>query len=159
MLPVGLKNNRKTCFALDPPEARLPPALPPFSTEQETIVVKSLISEINGTFGLGLDGEVSLSRDTDPVLATGTGRLILVGASHVKRIAKELINTGSQVVDLSVPGWVPGPTSVAAIKEKLSAAKPGKQDTVLVDLLSNSAFMGTDDQGLPTRPVRHSDGH
>jgi hypothetical protein len=28
----------------------------------------------------------------------------------------------------------------------------------MVDLLSNSVYMGTDELGLPTRPVRHEDG-
>jgi hypothetical protein len=40
-------------------------------------------------------------------------------------------------------------------KQKLNL---GNRDTVILDLLSNCAFMGTDSAGLPTEAVRAEDG-
>jgi hypothetical protein len=42
--------------------------------------------------------------------------------------------------------------------EQLKTLKLGKLDTVVVDLLSNTAFMGTDDSGLLSEPVRAEGG-
>jgi len=121
-------------------------------------VISKLITEINETFGLGLDEEPDLSRDPVPVLATGTGRMIVVGASHMRRVAAHLAAAGCSTWDLSVPGWTPGVQNIETVTNRLKKIQPSKKDTVALDLLSNSVFMGTDDLGLPTRPVRSEDG-
>jgi hypothetical protein len=40
----------------------------------------------------------------------------------------------------------------------LAGGNPGENDVVVLDLLSNLAFMGTDMDGLPTPAVRSGDG-
>jgi hypothetical protein len=47
---------------------------------------------------------------------------------------------------------------IADIASKLAELKLGKKDTVVVDLLSNVVFMGTDGDGLPTEARRAEDG-
>jgi hypothetical protein len=47
---------------------------------------------------------------------------------------------------------------ISDLANKLRSLKLNSQDTVVLDLLSNSAFMGSDTYGLPTEAVRAEDG-
>ena len=117
MLPAGIKNNRKVSFSLDPPLDPLPASLPPFGAIEEKEVISKMIIDINGSYGLGLDEDPDLGRDHDPGLTTSKGRLITVGASHARRVAKELAYNHSNTIDLSIPGWIPSKTTVEKMVE------------------------------------------
>ncbi len=83
------------------------------------------------------------------------GRIVLVGASHMVRLAK---NIGPGVITLAYPGFKPNVAAITQIVEKLELLKLDKNDTLVCDLLSNVAFMGTDEGGLPTEASRAEDG-
>jgi hypothetical protein len=61
-------------------------------------------------------------------------------------------------VCLAEPGFVATPTSSARISQRLRNFVPGSDDTVVLDLLSNTAFVGADSAGMPTQPVKGGDG-
>jgi hypothetical protein len=82
-------------------------------------------------------------------------RTVLVGASHMKRLSKHL---GSDTVTLAFSGFCPKEKVIAEIANKLAELKLTKEDTVVLDLLSNSVFMETDQTGLPTEALRAEDG-
>ncbi len=82
-------------------------------------------------------------------------RTVLVGASHMTRLADEM---GNDMVNLAFPGFRPKEKMIADIADKLLELKLGKKDTVVVDLLSNVVFMETDNDGLPTEARRAEDG-
>ncbi len=97
-----------------------------------------------------------VSVNTNPILERGSatpvkihmqGRLIIVGASHMMILAKHLPNT---TINLAYPGFKATPQALAQIVAGLEELRPNKDDTVILDLLSNSSFMGTDEEGLPT---------
>jgi hypothetical protein len=84
----------------------------------------------------------------------GNGRIVVVGASHMCRLAKQV---PADTVVLAVAGFKPAKDSVAEIREKLERLSLGKSDTVVMDLLSNMAFMGTSEEGIPIPAMRGQD--
>jgi hypothetical protein len=82
-------------------------------------------------------------------------RTVLVGASHMKRLWEVM---GPHTVTLAFPGFRPKEKIILEITNKLVELNLGKDDTVILDLLSNSVFMGTDSNGLPTKALRAEDG-
>jgi hypothetical protein len=85
----------------------------------------------------------------------GKARVVLVGASHMVRLAKKM---GTNTISLAFPGFRPKEPNISEIAEELQKLNLSSRDTVVLDLLSNSAFMGTDSNGLPTETVKMTDG-
>ncbi len=61
---------------------------------------------------------------------------------------------GSLVVDLTVSGWSPKPGNIKKMTKILKNLKLGVNDTVVIDVMSNSAFLGTGEDGLPVTPAK-----
>ncbi len=61
-------------------------------------------------------------------------------------------------ISLAYLGLRPRYPMVTELANKLKKLSLGNRDTVVLDLLSNCAFMGTDSAGLPTEAVRAEDG-
>jgi hypothetical protein len=59
---------------------------------------------------------------------------------------------------LAEPGFRAGPSTCGRISRRLTELTPGRGDTVILDLLSNSSFMGTSDDGMPLPVMPMSDG-
>ncbi len=114
------------------------------------------MDDINKLFGLGIDPKPSLERGcVTQGTYTEKKRTVLVGASHMKRLSEHL---GSDTVSLAFSGFRPKEKVIAEIANRLAELKLTKEDTVVLDLLSNSVFMGTDQIGLPTEALRAEDG-
>jgi hypothetical protein len=60
------------------------------------------------------------------------------------------------VVDLTVKGWIPKSGNIGKLFETLKKLNLTGIDTVVIDSMSNTAFLGTDDDGLPI-PAEKSD--
>jgi hypothetical protein len=82
-------------------------------------------------------------------------RVVLVGASHMVRLAEQL---GTNTISLAFQGFRPKEPNISEIVVELQKLNLNSRDTVVLDLLSNSAFMGTDSNGLPTETVKMTDG-
>jgi hypothetical protein len=61
-------------------------------------------------------------------------------------------------VSLAYPGFKPEKSKIEGLAANMKNAKCGLSDTVVLDLLSNVAFMGTDGDGLPVPAYRADDG-
>jgi hypothetical protein len=59
---------------------------------------------------------------------------------------------------LVVPGFKPNSNNISEIAKKLENMELGKSDTVVMDLLSKVAFMGTSEKGIPTPASRRHVG-
>jgi hypothetical protein len=107
-------------------------------------------------YGLVLDDTPSLERGMATLAAKGNdGRIVVVGASHMYRMVEYM---PADSISLAYPGFKPSTESIVEIKEKLDALNLSASDTVVLDLLSNSAYMGTDVNGLPSPEERAGDG-
>ncbi len=65
------------------------------------------------------------------------------------RIAKAAAEKGHLVVDLTSSGWTPKPGKIEKLCETLQKLNLTEIDTVVIDPMSNSAYLGTDEDGLP----------
>jgi hypothetical protein len=82
-------------------------------------------------------------------------RVVLVGASHMVRLADKM---GPDTVSLAYQGFRPREPTITEMTRELQKLELSNRDTVVLDLLSNSAFMGTDSYGLPAETVMIEDG-
>jgi len=61
---------------------------------------------------------------------------------------------GALVADLSTPGWLATKENISKVTDYVKNEKLGKNDLLVLDLFSNSSFMGTDEAGMPRRAAR-----
>ncbi len=155
-LPSSPVNPRKKIFTLPPISPTLPVRLDPLGEKEEKQLVGAIIESLVLHYGLGLDLTPTLERGMATPAANGNeGRIVVVDASHMYRMAEYL---PSDSISLAYPGFKPSAESIVSIKEKLDALNLSASDTVVLDLLSNSAYMGTDVSGLPSPAERAGDG-
>jgi len=150
VLPIGPYNSRER--AMDSPAfaCPIPARIPPFTQEQEEVVMQSLLSELNISYIVGLDPTLSLDSCTNPVSTVhGTGQTVFGSGSHMSNIAKVLIATGKDIVDFLVPGWCPKTANINRLASSIAEMKLSNSDTVFLELCLNCAYMGTANAGLP----------
>jgi hypothetical protein len=63
-----------------------------------------------------------------------------------------------ETISLAFPGFKPRENLILNLASRLRSLKLEKNDTVILDLLSNTTFMGTDGDGLPSEASRAEDG-
>jgi len=149
-LPGGLKNPRIRSFVSGAFAGTIPAEILPLEPEEERAIIGSMLSELNEKFCVSLDPNPSLDRSTPPSLtAHSTGRTVFIGGSNLGKIAKAAAENGHMIVDLTVKGWIPKSGNIGKLCEKLKKLNLTGNDTVVIDSMSNTAFLGTDDDGLP----------
>ncbi len=74
------------------------------------------------------------------------------------RLTDALQLGGAETRFIGAPGWVATRASLADAAAQLSSIRVTSDDTVVIDLWSNSAYMGTDEYGLPVRASKAGDG-
>jgi hypothetical protein len=150
---------KKMRFSAGELASGLPKSLPLQSQEKEEKIIRFWIAEINKVFGFNLDPKPNQNRTSGEKMTSGSGRkYVTIGASHAKRIAGGLQKMGCNIIDLEIGGWSPDPTNVIKLTNDIKKLQLGGEDVVIADLLSNSAFCGTDDSGFPKRISKGSDG-
>ncbi len=154
VLPGHLKNNRKKPFLSQAFSCKIPKEIAPFDRQREEAVVHEILKEINEVYGMGLDPNPDLSRDHDPQPGTTAGRVVIIGASHMCRTAQALKDKNVCVHNLSKPGWLPDAASAASAVEAVKGLSLDEKDCVVLDIWSNSAYLGTDENGFPVKPFR-----
>jgi hypothetical protein len=116
------------------------------------------MNKINDQYGLNLDPSPCLDRcsgsplDSAPV--TGTGKLIIIGASHTSRIVGGLAVHSQHIVNLTKPGWIVDEEAISKLRKKLMQQKISPEDIIVIDPISNNTFCGTDKKGNPADPVK-----
>jgi hypothetical protein len=112
--------------------------------------VRTLLTELNEKFCVNLDNNPSFERSIlPPFTEHNPGRTVFIGASNLGKIAKAAAENGHMVVDLTSGGWLPKPGKIEKTCEILEKLNLTEFDTVVIDPMSNSAFLGTDEDGLP----------
>ncbi len=75
--------------------------------------------------------------------------MVFIGGSNLGRIAKAAVENGHMVIDLTVSGWVPKSGKIEKLCDTLKKLTLTEKDTVVIDPMSNSAFLGKNEDGLP----------
>jgi hypothetical protein len=133
----------------------VPAEILPLNKEEETQIVRTLLTELNEKFCVNLDCQPSFDRSVPPPFtAHNAGRTVFIGASNMGRITKAAAENGHMVVDLTSSGWTPKPGKIEKLCETLEKLNLTEFDTVVIDPMSNSAYLGTDQDGLPIPPEK-----
>jgi hypothetical protein len=149
-LPGGLKNPRIRPFMSGAYAGTIPAEILPLRPEEERMIVETMLTELNEKFCIGLDPAPSLDHSTPPSpTAHNTGRTVFIGGSNLGRIAKAAAENGHMIVDLTAKGWIPKSGKIGKLCETLKKLNLTEIDTVVIDSMSNTAFLGTDEDGLP----------
>jgi hypothetical protein len=149
-LPSGIKNPRIRPFMSGAYAGTIPAEIPPLKPEEESVTVTSMLTELNEKFCVGLDLSPSFDRSIPPPLTEhNNGRTVFIGGSNLGRIAKAAAENGHMVIDLTVKGWVPKSGKIEKLCDTLRKLNLTEKDTVVIDPMSNSASLGTDEDGLP----------
>jgi len=156
MLPVGFRNHRKHPVVSDPYDGHIPTSIPPVNEQIERRIVTALLLELNDVYGLNLDISPDFNRNPNHNTGNGQGRVILVGGSHMARLAEALQLGGAETRFVGAPGWVATRAGLADAAAQIQNLKVTGEDSVVLDLWSNSAYMGTDEFGLPVRAAKAS---
>jgi hypothetical protein len=154
MMPTGFRNHRKHPMVSDPYDGHIPSSIPPVSEDVEKRILRALLAELNDVYGLKLDEDPDTSRIVSHNTGNSQTKVILVGGSHMARLAEALQQGGSETKYLGAPGWVATQDGLADAARKLTNLRPGPEDIVVLDIWSNSSFMGTDEFGLPCRAAK-----
>ena len=154
MMPVSLRNPRKRPLTSDPITGTVPMSIAAVDMATEGKLVTCLLEELNDAYGLKLDTAPFLNRESDPGTEHGHRKTVVVGASHMNRIAAAMAENDIPISDLTSPGWIGTKENFAKIADFVKNAKLGLSDVLVLDLFSNSAYMGTDEAGMPRKAVR-----
>jgi hypothetical protein len=154
-LPESLTSSNKIRTISGRPPV-VPEKIEPISEKDEVSIVETLCREINENYALNIDENPVLIRcsETETESKIGTGRIFAIGGSHIARLAGGLACHDCEIINLSKPGWIADPVSIADCAAKLKTYNLSDADTVICDLLSNSIFCGTDSKGNPSDPEK-----
>jgi len=94
---------------------------------------------------------VEVDKDTPPA-----PYLIIVGASHMKRMVQHLTNTQFTIVDLSQPGWTLNEKSIKVVVDEIVKLGDIEGAVGILDLVSNTTYRYENiDDGTLSLPYRH----
>ncbi len=154
-LPSGVQNPRRRPFrsgAIHPP---LPGGILPINEKSEREIVTAILMDLSSSYGVKINMTPNLERGmATPARDDNGGRIIVIGASHLYRTVEYLPATA---VSLATPGFKPTKENVAELEKQIDRLELNNSDTVVLDLLSNTAYMGTDGDGLPLPSYREGD--
>jgi hypothetical protein len=69
-----------------------------------------------------------------------TVSVVVIGASNAKKLAVELKKRGYNVIDLTVPGWLPTQKNIGEVEQEIKRLGNVSSHSVVFEVLSNSAF-------------------
>jgi hypothetical protein len=160
-MPENIKTSTRIRTVSNTPHAALPEKLTAFTETEEQILVESIMQEVNDNYAMNMDTNPLLARSSgsdSPPNTENTHRIVIIGGSNAKRIAGGLVTANQDVIDLTRPGWVADPESIADIASKLDRYGIGNDDVVVIDMLSNSYIRGTDADENQIPPCKESGG-
>jgi hypothetical protein len=148
-LPIGIRNSRKGFFNAGKLTG-LPNSLQGLGAQEEQGILRCLAEETNKYYCLNIDENVVVSRGTGaPENDANTGRVFLVGSSHLHRIATSPAAAKIPKLVSDMPRWATDGSALSSVAEMLSTAEIKENDLVILDLFSNMIFSGSDDLGNP----------
>jgi hypothetical protein len=92
-------------------------------------------------------------------METTNTRFVVIGASHAGRLASALKDMGSEVADLSMPGWkissAAVESSIELLKEVLDEGWDG-ETVIIYQIFDNSSFYSIGTDGSAELPLKNS---
>ena len=155
-LPASIRNPRKQRFVSG--AIYHPATLDPLKEEEEAGIVSCLLKEVSGLLSLKLDLSPAFARGgVSPTSGPTRNRIAFLGASHTQRLSA-LAASSDDFNSILLPRWAPDESKVVKVVAALENLSLGEDDYMIVDIFSNTAFMGTDERGIPMLPEKGEDG-
>ena len=155
-LPISLTNSRKRRFAAGALKGPFPVEVQPLDSAAETGIISSLCKELNDSYCLALPavpnlnrGSVSLCQDLE------VKRLVVIGSSHAGKLST-LLTASLETQFLKLPSQSQTQDAAEDLADRLRELQLSQEDIVYLDLLSNQAYLGTDEDGNSTDPHKDS---
>ena len=152
-MPANFRNQRR--FRFDCGQADLPTTIPASTADLEKEIIGALYDWLNKEYSTGLDKPnlCRLGGAAEP--AGNKGRVFFIGASHSANI---VARADSRAIHL-LPRWKATQDVATLLASRLDSQNIGAEDTVVMDLLSNTVVMGSDESGMPAYPFKDIDGY
>jgi hypothetical protein len=146
-IPIVIRNSMKGFFNAGKLTG-LPNSLQGLGAQDEQGILRCLAEETNKYYCLNIDENVVVSRGTGaPENDANTGRVFLVGSSHLHRIATSPAAAKIPKLVSDMPRWATDGSSLSSVAEMLGTAEIRENDLIILDLFSNMIFSGSDDFG------------
>ncbi len=163
-LPISQKSLER-CTYISTGFNHLKTAVDPISEDFEKYLLGCLIDELNNLFPVGLSTDFVCDRFADIEVfnehSTDHTALVLIGASHLRRVANFVPEDNWRVVDLTTPGWR---ISDASVREKIAELEQLadnleiEKSVVVLQLYDNSVYMAGGPGGVKHLPAQDSSG-
>ena len=156
MMPVGLTAGDRSSW--DSGCTNLPAGVLPLSPKDECDIVHTLITELNNSLAMELDGKPDLA----PAASSRHHglQILVVGTSNAGRTADALSREGISVLRAVIPGWrcikMKVPAMLNLIKSKLEEAKA--DCVILYQIFNNSFYLAKTAEGGLIPAVREESG-
>ena len=98
---------------------------------------------------------------TIETIESGSKMVVIFGSSHSSRIADKLMTLEVPVTNCAAAGWLLNKGSAKCLISKINELDLGcgsNEDVVVLDLLSNTSFAGTDEDGSTLPAQKLCDG-
>jgi hypothetical protein len=118
-----------------------PSSLAGFDKGQMCEVLASLATVLSRDFRIPIsiggipENAVQAKRDKGRIT-----KLILVGASNLRRTAVHLASQGYEIIDMCTPGWMATPGSIEVLVGKLKVHAGTENFAIILDLFGNSTY-------------------
>ena len=156
MMPVGLTTGDRSSW--DSGGKNLPAGVLPLSPKDECEIVYTLITELNTSLAMELNGNPDLAPVAD--IRQHDPQILVVGASNAGRTADALSREGISVLRAVIPGWycikLKVPAMLNLIKSKLEEAKD--VCVIMYQLFDNSFYLAKTAEGGLIPVVREESG-
>ncbi len=152
-LPASFRNPRR--FRFDTGISRIPSVIAPATWLFEKTVLEALYTWLNSEYSTGLapPNLCRLGGELGP--AARKGRVFLIRASHTAYIVAKADNRATHLL----PRWKPATDVATLLASRLDTQCVCNEDTVVLDLLSNTMLMGSDESGMQAYPFKDATGH
>jgi hypothetical protein len=132
-----------------------------FQRELLGSLADSLFRDFDISVGAGDISTNAASQTAGAQESHSVKKIILVGASNLRRVSVHLTNLGYEVLDLSVPGWKAMPSNVEAVASKLSevVASGITECAVILDLFGNLSYRYELFDGSTSLPIHMDHGY
>jgi hypothetical protein len=121
------------------------------SNELLDAIAGSIVKDFHIHFGVGVTPENTVQ---PAAVKEPFTRIVLVGASILKRCAVHLRSKGYDVLDMCTPGWMATPATVAELCQKLKTLQLGPGTAIVFDLFGNSVTRYKLYDGSTSLPTR-----
>jgi hypothetical protein len=135
-----------------------PAILKGFPKDKQRDLLWSLLESLCNSFHVCSSPEAYLKRGSTASstveITPSEQKVVLIGASNLGYCADHFRQSGLEVIDLTVPGWVASPENISAVTTSLKELGNANNHCMVIDPFSNSTFRFEQFDGSTSLPFK-----